>query len=218
VHLNFIPRLCVRYVWLIQLLSISVLVATLSACSGFLVEPEIDQQALAEQQHKVQERQQQLASLKNWRLDGRISLITSDESWSGQILWHQVEADYFIQFSAPSGQGAMQLQGNQEGVELRLANGEIYNAKDADTLLRKETTWDLPVSGLWYWIRGLPDPQLRHKVHLDQQGMIKELIQDNWLVQYERYQLYNNHYFPRKIVIQNNDMKVRLVVTDWVVS
>ena len=112
----------------------------------------------------------------------------------------------------------MQLSGNPEGVELRLANGESYKARDASTLLRQEANWDLPFNGLWYWIRGLPDPQMSQKVQLDQQGLIKELTQDSWLVQYESYQLYNNHYFPRKIVIQNNDMKVRLIVSDWIVS
>ena len=193
-------------------------VSLLSACSGMPVEPEVDQKTQAEWQRSVQQRQAQLATLTNWRFNGRISLVTTEEAWSGQIFWHQIDEEYFIQFSAPSGQGAIQITGNPQGVELRLANGDTYQAKDADSLLRQETTWDLPISGLWYWIRGLPDPRLSNTVQLDQQGMIQELSQDSWQVRYERYQLYDNHHFPRKIVIRNKDMKVRLIATDWIVS
>ena len=34
----------------------------------------------------------------------------------------------------------------------------------------------------------------------------------------KRLQQYDDHYFPRKIVIQHQDMKVRLIVTQWTVS
>ncbi len=167
----------------------------------------------------VQLRESQLAALTSWQLDGRISLVTEEEAWSGQLYWEQNAAsDYFIQFSAPSGQGAMQLFGGDNGVELRMANGKSYQARDAETLLRQETNWELPIESLWYWIRGLPDPELPVKTTLDQQGLIQGLQQNDWHIQYKRYQQYDDYYFPRKIVIQHQDMKVRLIVTQWTVS
>ena len=94
----------------------------------------------------------------------------------------------------------------------------IYRARDADTLLRQETNWELPIAGLWHWIRGLPDPDMPAKITLDQQGLIQDLQQNEWQIQYKRYQQFGAYYFPRKIVVQHKDMKVRLVVTQWVVS
>jgi len=99
-----------------------------------------------------------------------------------------------------------------------MANGKSYQAKDADTLLRQETDWELPIRSLWYWIRGLPNPDLPVKTTLDQQGLIQDLQQNDWHVEYKRYQQYDAFYFPRKMVIQHEDMKLRLIVTQWTVS
>ncbi|WP_455220530.1 lipoprotein insertase outer membrane protein LolB [Kaarinaea lacus] len=188
----------------------------LSACQSMPVETE---QSRMQKRAAIEQREAQLASVNNWELDGRISLVTDDEAWSGQLYWQQgTTSDYFIQFNAPSGQGAMQLLGSNDGVELRLANGKSFNAKDAATLLRQETTWDIPIDGLWFWIRGLPDPQLPVKVTLDAQGSIQDMRQNGWHVQYERYQQYGSMSFPRKIVIQHEDIKIRLIVTQWTIS
>ena len=193
-----------------------IIASVLSACESLPVEPE---PVMSQDHAQIKQRQSQLAMLKTWELDGRISLVTDEEAWSGQLYWQQSAAsDYFIQFSAPSGQGAMQLLGTGESVELRLANGKSYTAKDADTLLRQETNWELPIESLWYWVRGLPNPELPVKTTLDQQGLIQDLQQNDWHIQYKRYQQYDAFYFPRKIVIQHEDMKVRLIVTQWTVS
>jgi outer membrane biogenesis lipoprotein LolB len=56
------------------------------------------------------------------------------------------------------------------------------------------------------------------KATLDSQGSIQEMRQNGWLVQYLRYQQYGSLSFPRKIVIQHDDMKIRLVVTRWTIS
>ena len=194
----------------------AVFACILSACETLPVQPEVTK---TQDESRIQQRQAELAMLQSWELDGRISLVTDEEAWSGQLYWQQSAAsDYLIQFSAPSGQGAMQLLGNSDSVELRMANGKSYTAKDADTLLRQETNWELPIESLWYWVRGLPNPELPMKTILDQQGLIQDLQQDDWHIQYKRYQQYDAFYFPRKIVIQREDMKVRLIVTQWTVS
>ena len=203
----------VRFLLLVTAL---VLCCFIASCESLSVKPE---QVVATNNAVIEHRQSQLAVLKNWQLDGRISLVTDNEAWSGQLYWQQTSvSDYFIQFSAPSGQGAMQLLGSSKNVELRMANGKSYQAKDADTLLRQETDWELPIRSLWYWIRGLPNPDLPVKTTLDQQGLIQDLQQNDWHVEYKRYQQYDAFYFPRKMVIQHEDMKLRLIVTQWTVS
>lgn len=197
-------------------LFIIVLGIVLAACQSMPAGPKLSP---TQQKAIVGEREAQLASVHNWELDGRISLVTNDEAWSGQLYWQQGNtSDYFIQFSAPSGQGAMQLLGSNDGVELRMANGDSFVAKDAATLLRQETSWDIPIDGLWYWVRGLPDPQMPLKLTLNEQGSIQDMRQDGWHVQYDRYQQYGLMSFPRKIVIQHEDIKIRLIVTQWTIS
>ena len=196
------------------------LLYSLSGCSQWSIdvssESNVQQRAL--QQKLVDQRVGQLAHVNNWELVGRFSLVTESEAWSGRIYWRQLQNNFLIQFNAPSGQGAVQLSGNDDGVEMMLANGDSYQAKDADTLLRQETTWDLPVSRLWFWLRGLPVPQLAYRIQSDDLGQISELVQDQWLVEYKDYQQYGSYHFPRKIFIKNKDTKVRVIVTNWAFS
>ncbi|NOZ53935.1 MAG: outer membrane lipoprotein LolB [Gammaproteobacteria bacterium] len=163
----------------------------------------------------LERRSESLAEIQNWQIDGRISVTTDDEAWSGKLYWQQNANDYQINFSAPSGQGALQLLSGEWGVELRLANGGLYTATDTDTLLREQIGWDLPISGLWYWIRGLPNPDMAQSMRLNEQGLIRTLEQGEWSIQYDRYQQYQGYQFPRKIFIESEDMSVRLIVSQW---
>jgi outer membrane lipoprotein LolB len=201
--------------WPVQLVVTVLLIMVVTACGTMKPLPV---KPTSDDEQALQQRQFQLEKLGYWQLSGRVAMITSDESWSGQLYWEQGPSEYLIHFSAPSGQGAMQLAGGVQGVELRLANGDVYQAEDANTLLRRETTWDLPIDALWYWIRGLPDPSLPIKVQMDSQGLISDLTQKQWRVRYNRYQQYGQYYFPRKIVISNDGTKLKLIVTQWNVS
>lgn len=190
----------------------------LTACSEWPIDSTnkdyLQQQAL--QQKVLQQRVDQLSQVQTWQLTGRFSLVTETEAWSGQLYWRQSVNNFLIQFNAPSGQGALQLAGDNDMVELRLANGESYQAKDAETLLRQQTSWDLPVTAMWFWIRALPDPQQPHHLQLTEQEQIKQLEQNDWHVEYDGYQQYGSLYFPRKVTIKNQDTRLRVIVTNWV--
>ena len=167
----------------------------------------------------LEQRQRQMQDIARWQLNGRFSFLTEGESWSGRLHWQQQGAsDYFIQFSDPAGQGAMQLLGNGELVELRLADGKSYQAEDADTLLRQENEWDLPIKSLWDWIRGLPDPGLPLKSEMNVQELPVKFYQRGWSVNYHDYHTVDNRYFPRKIVIEKAATKLKLIIMDWVVE
>jgi len=167
----------------------------------------------------LEQREKQLKDINNWLLNARFSFVTDSEAWSGKLTWQQQPAsDYFIHFSDPTGQGVMQLSGNNQGVELRLADGNSFQSTDAETLLRQETNWNLPIKSLWYWIRALPDHQLPLKSELDAQGLPIKFDQQGWEVTYQSYHQVDNRYFPRKIVIQKEDLKLKLIVMNWMVE
>lgn len=199
------------------------LLLTLASCAALDTSESDGERAEHAEQTTVADavilREKQLASLQNWQFDGRISLVTEDEAWTGKLYWQQQNNDYFIHFNAPSGQGALQLRRNAEGVELQLSNGDVYTAQDPSELLKRETNWDLPLDSLWFWIRGLPSPTMAdHMATLNDDGLIFTIEQNNWHIQFDRYDSYQEHLFPRKIVIKHADLKLRLVVTNWIVS
>ena len=164
----------------------------------------------------IENRQQALKDLQHWRIQGRFSLVTDDEAWSGRLDWHQQsQQEYLIKFSDPAGQGALHLVGGEGIVELHLANGDRYQAENADELLRKETNWALPISSLWYWVRALPDPNLSVRSEWQKQLLPLKMDQDSWHVSYLSYNDVDQLQFPRKITVEKDDLKLKLIITTW---
>lgn len=165
-------------------------------------------------------RQQQLLEIAYWQINARFSLVTDDEAWSGKLDWRQQSnLEYLIHFSDPAGQGAMQLLGNEHWVELRLANGDFYRAKDADELLKKETDWELPISSLWHWVRALPDPKMSLSgSELDSRDLPVKIKQNGWIVNYHSYHQVDQRSFPRKMIVEKDGFKLKLIIMNWLIE
>ena len=84
-------------------------------------DPPSPEQARAWQLHR-----QVVNQISNWTLTGRIVVNTEDDGWNGDLHWSQRIDGYGIQFSAPFGQGAFQLDGNATGVEMRFSDGKTF--------------------------------------------------------------------------------------------
>jgi outer membrane lipoprotein LolB len=169
------------------------------------------------QQSALAQRQQALADVSAWTFNGRLSLKTAKDAWTGKVRWRQDGEQFRLHFSAPTGQGAVQLMSNpQFGVEMRTAKGAVQYADDAETLLYNHTGWRLPVSGLRLWVVGLPDGKEKiSQLVFDDQGRIQTLAQYQWHIQYLQYQQADGHWLPRKIQLQNDKLNVRIVIDQW---
>ena len=94
-----------------------------------------------------------------WQLHGRVSLVKDERGWHAGMLWDEADGHYRLNLSGPLGQGAVQVEGVVDGViRLQTADGQEYTARDADALIEAVTGWRFPVSGIRYWVRGVPAP------------------------------------------------------------
>jgi outer membrane lipoprotein LolB len=172
-----------------------------------------------QQQAALQARRQALAPVSAWTLAGRLSIKTGDDAWAGKLLWQQSRDEFRIHFNTPTGQGAVQLMSNpQFGVEMRPAQGGVYYADDAETLLYEHTGWKLPVSGMRFWIVGLPVDQALGFIQFDAQSRIQRLEQSQWRIEYKGYQSVQAYELPRKITLENDQLKIRIVIDRWEVT
>jgi len=161
-------------------------------------------------------RQQELSQIDEWTLKGRIAIQTEKDSWSAGLQWQQHKQDYAIRIVAPLGRGSYELTGNKQGVMLRTNKNEIFEASTPEVLMQRNLGWQLPVSGLVYWIRGVPQISLEDKnFNLDEQGRINEMNQDGWQIKYHRYDEHDGHQMPSKLFIENDKLKVRIIIKDW---
>lgn len=191
----------------------------LSGCTVLQQRPEYPP-LTQEQISTLQHRQQALASIEAWSLRGRLSLRTEKEAWTGKVRWQQSADNFRIHFDTPTGQGALQLMSNpQFGVEMRVAQGGVYYADDAATLLYDHTGWRLPVGALRLWLVGLPQGRDElSQLQFDDQGELRYLEQYRWRVQYASYQSVAQYSLPRKLILQNGQITIRMVIDQWEVT
>lgn len=182
----------------------------ISACT---TQKPIEQEILVEswQIHK-----DKLSDLKEWKINGRIAVSIDKEAWSASLHWMQTGQDYLLRVIAPFGRGTFELHGNGEGVYLRLSRDRILQAEDPESLLEDNLGWSVPVSGMVYWVKGIPEPgMVINRLILDDKGRVTDLSQSGWQISYSRYVSLGDYELPRRIVIDNGNLRIRLVIREW---
>lgn len=164
-----------------------------------------------------QMRQSQLLALDHFSLTGRLGVQTEQEGWHVSLHWRQEGAHFHMLFNAPLGQGSAQLEGDEQGVTLT-AEGRRWTAVDAESLTAQVIGTPFPVSGLRYWVRGLPAPDSAGTRGLDGKGRLQWLEQAGWRIAYRGYETVAGRDLPTKLFMENGQYKVRLVVDTWTLS
>lgn len=148
-------------------------------------------------------------------VSGRIAVRDGNESWHANILWEQTPERYAISVIAPLGGGTFQLEGDRRRVVLRTPEDGVYVAGDPDSLMAEVLGLQIPVSGMRYWILGIPHPGAATEYDLDPWGRLKMLRQSKWVVDFLRYRESGEHELPDKVFMRNDRFEVRLVVSEW---
>ncbi|WP_163832455.1 lipoprotein insertase outer membrane protein LolB [Spartinivicinus ruber] len=157
-------------------------------------------------------------SVQQWQLNGKLGIRTPDDSNSAYIDWQQQDKKYMILLSGPLGQSIAKLNGEPGHVELNTADRGRYFANTPEQLMRNELGWNLPVSNLKFWIRGIPAPQGNQTISLNPQGLLAKLKQADWTIHYDRYQQVGETWLPGKVRFFSKQLKLTFVIKDWQLS
>ncbi|MCZ6525494.1 MAG: lipoprotein insertase outer membrane protein LolB [Gammaproteobacteria bacterium] len=165
---------------------------------------------------KWQLHMEQVYQLNAWQLKGRIAVQMHKDGWSASLLWQQDSQGYFLRLIAPLGRGVYELTGSENKVELQMQEGNTLTAKDPEALLKESLGWHFPLSGLSYWVRGVPQPGVKlESFVLDRNGRIADMSQSGWQISYLQYSNITDYHLPKKIVMHNEKLKIRLIIKDW---
>lgn len=161
--------------------------------------------------------QRAVTAVPDWRLLGRFALQAEGEGYHGRLDWRQHGTLLELSVSGPFSTGGVALRGDDigGGIELVDAEGRVTHADNADTLLQQATGLRIPVAGLRYWVRGLPSPSPLVAPNYDEFGRITAMRQDGWDIDYRAYIDADGLSLPRKVFLQRDDLKLRLVVERW---
>ena len=188
------------------------LIALLAGCTGLGTRESVQGHGNPAQWRVHKE---QLAALDGWQIDGKIGIRAPKDSGSGTLFWLQRQDYYDIRLSGPLGRGAARLTGRPGQASLEVANQGRYEAPTPEALLEEQLGWQLPVSHLTWWVRGLPAPDSKSRLTLDADSRLSNLEQDDWRIEYLSYAQQNGYWLPERIKLHGSNLDVTLVIKQW---
>jgi outer membrane lipoprotein LolB len=143
-----------------------------------------------------------------------IRTLANNEGGTANLKWQQHQQDYSLLLYGPLGADAVKVSGQPGHVTLETADGKKFNASTPELLLAQQTGWQLPVSNLHYWIRGLPASGPR-SMQFDADHHLIHLNQSGWTIDYLRYSTVSQLDMPAKLTLENARIKVKIVINQW---
>lgn len=160
-------------------------------------------------------RQARLRNVQSWQISGKIAVITKKDSGSATVDWSQHAQNYTISLYGPLGSNSVTLKGGPGRVTMTTSNQPAITANSAEQLLAKQWGWNLPLSNLNYWIRGLPVPGVEAQTTLDSANRLTTLHQQGFIVQYQSYTRSGDLELPQRISIDAPAFKSKIVIYRW---
>lgn len=188
------------------------LIALLAGCAGFGGKEAVQGEGSPQlwKEHK-----QQLSTLDGWQINGKVGIRAPKDSGSGTLFWLQRQDYYDIRLSGPLGRGAARLTGRPGQAVLEVANQGRFEAQSPESLLAEQLGWELPVSHLVWWVRGLPAPDSKSRLTLDGDSRLAHLEQDGWKVEYLSYSEQNGYWLPERMKLHGENLDVTVVLKEW---
>jgi|SRR5690606_13175557 len=162
-----------------------------------------------------QVRRQLLENLTHWEFTGRIGVRDANESHSSRIRWQQNGDQYTINLWGTLNVGATEIKGGPEQVVLQQQNEPPLMADTPEQLVAEQLGYELPVSELNYWIRGIPDPANSSTPQFSESNQLISLQQSGWQVQYLGYTNFGSESLPTRIRIEKPPLRLDFVRLDW---
>ncbi|MGB5211396.1 MAG: lipoprotein insertase outer membrane protein LolB [Gammaproteobacteria bacterium] len=161
------------------------------------------------------ERRDYLRSLDDWRMEGRLALRTGRDGYNGTLSWEQLDDDLDFRFRGPFGFGGFRIHGDLEQLRVKTSGGDEFYLRDPEVEMRERFGWSVPVHSMRYWIVGVSDPAVAGDEVVDEDGYLLELEQGGWQVSYDGYRDYEGLDLPRKVVMVNGDVQIKVVADKW---
>ncbi|WP_105103591.1 lipoprotein insertase outer membrane protein LolB [Microbulbifer pacificus] len=192
-------------------LTAALLLLTLAACSAQKPQP---------QQPPGQATQaQSAAALQRWEVKGKLGVRSPKENGSANLTWQQASGNYRIHLSGPLGAGATMISGSPTGVSLQRGNDPAVIASNPAQLTEEIMGWPLPVSEMFYWVRGLVAPGAVSGEQRNAQGQLLRLQQAGWQLDFSGYQSVGPYQLPTRITAATNQaagpVSVTVVIKEW---
>ena len=158
----------------------------------------------------------QLQKLDSWELRGRVNVRYDNESHTPRIIWLQQNVDYNIRLWGTFNAGATEIVGRPGFVTME-NDGQTLSANSPEDLILEQLGYELPVSQLNYWIKGLPAPDSEAQLAFNELNQLTTIQQADWTINLSDMRQYGALSLPRRVELTRprNDIRLRFIGLNW---
>jgi outer membrane lipoprotein LolB len=146
--------------------------------------------------------------------NGRIAFKQGDKRDNAGVRWVHSSREDEILLLAPLGQTMARIHRDAQEVTLD-ASGKHYTDHDMESLMQQVLGWNLPLSGLCYWVTALPVPGDEFSIERDANGQVSALHQQGWEIGYTRYAAAMPDALPLRLNLKREGVEVLLLIDEW---
>ena len=158
----------------------------------------------------------QLQKLNSWELRGRVNVRYDNESHTPRIIWLQQNVDYNIRLWGTFNAGATEIVGRPGFVTME-NDGQMLSANSPEDLILEQLGYELPVSHLNYWIKGLPAPDSEAQLAFNELNQLTTIQQADWTINLSDMRQYGALSLPRRVELTRprNAIRLRFIGLNW---
>ena len=158
----------------------------------------------------------QLQELDSWELRGRVNVRYDNESHTPRIIWLQQNVDYNIRLWGTFNAGATEIVGRPGFVTME-NDGQTLSANSPEDLILEQLGYELPVSQLNYWIKGLPAPEPEAQLVFNELNQLTTIQQADWTINLSDMRQYGALSLPRRVELTRprNAIRLRFIGLNW---
>lgn len=155
-------------------------------------------------------------NLNNWQLSGRVNITYDGESHTPRIRWSQIGEIFDIRLWGTFNIGNTLLAGNSAEVTIT-QDGQTKAAETPEKLLLEFLGYEVPVSLMHFWVRGIPSPTSQSQLLYSENGQLAQITQNEWVIDYVDFRQYEDLVLPRRIEAnhERRKIKLRLIGLRW---
>ncbi|TPQ29200.1 lipoprotein insertase outer membrane protein LolB [Methylomonas sp. EFPC3] len=147
-----------------------------------------------------------------WAFSGRLAVADERESFSASVNWRHLGGRDDIELLGPLAQGRLAISVVDGAVTIDDGENRQEFYGSAEQVLSERLGVVMPVDSLRYWVFGILDPGLQG-VELD-----AGFMQAGWRVTFRDVYKVASDSLPKKINIEKDRTKIKLIVDQWDLS
>lgn len=149
---------------------------------------------------------------EHFYIQGKISIKKANKGYAASFNLRKEAKQSLLNIVSPLGQTLAQMMVKEDRAVL-MASDQIYEANSIEELTETWLNWRLPLSGLYYWLYGFVMPDRDFSIYKAGENSI-QFSQEDWLIRLENYQQNEYGFYPKRLLLNREDLSLRLSILE----